>query len=163
MCALSHVYLMQSRIFIFFSVLISLLEFVKHQKKTGSQDSSQFCLIKDKTKSVREKLFDKIRAMPSLKGQHKAESRERDSNQILAISLSSTSIHSEHASISCCSREHFLLDFEPSHDVSDDVFHFFIKRREAKRSGNDEKTLYTPIQCRFLVAHVVVVSSWFSC
>lgn len=68
-----------------------------------------------------------------------------------AVSLASTSIHSEHASISCCSRERLCFDFELLHDVHRFIF---IKRRREKR--NEEKTLYTPIECGFLVAFVFV-------
>lgn len=48
----------------------------------------------------------------------------------LAISLLSTPIHSEHAALSCCSREHFQFDFELLHDV----LRFIHLSREEERA-----------------------------
>lgn len=72
-----------------------------------------------------------------------------------AISLSSTSIQSEHASISCCSREHFLFDFELLHDVQ--WKKYLVEETECGERGERKKTkrentLHTHwIECGFLV------------
>lgn len=63
-------------------------------------------------------------------------------HKYLANSLLHFSIHTEHASISCCSREHFLFDFEPLHDVRRFLY---LSREKSERKGKVEtkKTLHT--------------------
>lgn len=57
-------------------------------------------------------------------------------------------IHSEHASPSWCSREHFLFDFELLHDVRRFCFLYLSRDSKSKRKGDVEmkKKLYTPIE-----------------
>lgn len=99
----------------------------------------------------------------TLPSERPSESRERDSEKISAISLASTSIHSEHASISCVSREHFLFSTLNS---CDDVRRspLYLSSRSERKVGTKRKKnemLYTPIECGFLVVlFVVVYARW---
>lgn len=74
----------------------------------------------------------------TLPSERPSESRERDSEKISAISLASTSIHSEHASISCVSREHFLFSTLNS---CDDVRRspLYLSSRSERKVGTKRK------------------------
>lgn len=76
----------------------------------------------------------KVYALPS-------ESRERDGNTARAISLASTPIHSVHASISCCSREHFLFRlWTLAWRITISVF---FKRRAKRTQSKKKKKCFT--------------------
>lgn len=79
----------------------------------------------------------------------------------LAISLLSTSIHSEHAAISCEQREH-SFDFEPLHDVCSQRATILYLSREYEETRKKTKRMrYTPIEREFLVAADLLLYSDF--
>lgn len=86
------------------------------------------------------------------------KSRECDGTKIFSISLPSTSIHSEHAALSCF---HALFTWTFSVSTLNPCMTYddfiFIKRRRSERKGKTRRRKrYTPIECGFLVAALLL-------